>query len=166
MEAILFTVFSVVAVGGGVMTITRRNPLASALSLAVSFMAVAGLYTLLHSPFLAVMQVIVYAGAIMVLIIFVIMLLNLPDEAYASEELSRPRVGIGLLIGGALFAVLYRGIDSLETEMFEEAPASFGTVEAVGETLFTRYLYPFELVSILLLVAIVGAVVLAKRRLD
>jgi len=166
METILFVVFSVVAVGGGVMTITRRNPLASALSLAVSFIAVAGLYALLHSPFLAVMQVLVYAGAIMVLVIFVIMLLNLSDEPHASEELSRPRVGIGILIGAALFAALYRGIDSLETELFAEVPASFGTVGAVGETLFTRYLYPFEIVSILLLVAIVGAVVLAKRRLD
>lgn len=166
METVLFVLFSALAVGGGVLTITRRRPLASALSLAVTFLAVAGLYALLQAPFLAVMQVFVYAGAILVLVIFVIMLLNLPDEAHEEERIGRARAGFGLVVGVALFGILYRAIDSLELDVPEAVPEGFGTIEAVGDALFTRYLYPFEIVSVLLLVAIIGAVLLAKRRLD
>jgi NADH-quinone oxidoreductase subunit J len=166
METILFVVFSVVAVSGGVLTITRRSPLASALSLAATLLAVAGLYSLLQAPFLAIMQVFIYAGAILVLVIFVIMLLNLPDEAHEQERIGRARGCFGIVLGAALFVILYRAIHSLEMEISETVPEGFGTIEAVGDALFTRYLYPFEIVSVLLLVAIIGAVLIAKRHLD
>jgi len=166
METILFVIFSVAAVVGGFLTITRRNPLASALSLVITLLSVAGLYALLHAPLLAVMQVIVYAGAIMVLIIFVIMLLNQPDEEHQKEEIGRGRVAIAVILGGMLLYVFYRAFGSLDLPLSGKAPDDFGSVKAVGEVLFTKYLYPFEIVSVLLLVAIVGATILAKKHLD
>lgn len=171
METLFTVIFSLLAVAGGVLTITRRNPLASAVSLVVSFLAVAGLYALLSAPFVAVMQVLVYAGAIMVLVLFVIMLLNLPEEEFAQEKISRIRLFLGILIGVPLLLVFVYTWATVDFEHLRAGPEgktapSFGSIHSVGELMFTDYLYPFEIISVLLLVAIVGAVILAKRHLD
>lgn len=166
-ETVFFYTLAVVFVGSALMVITRRNPVIAALYLILNFFCLAGLYLTLHAQFIAVIQVLVYAGAIMVLFVFVIMLLNLGDEQHLSEQISwRKIVAAGLSVA-LLLEVLYivgvieSGIPPGEVSRGIE----IGTVENIGRELFTTYLFPFEVTSVLLLAAIVGAVVLAKKRL-
>jgi len=146
--------------------ILQRNPLMSALLLVGNFFCIAALYLLLQQQFLAVIQIVVYTGAIMVLVIFVIMLLNLGDEQRLAERLNlRQSVGVALVAGFLIemvYILMFKG-SAAYAEVPEEA-AQLGTVEAIGNAMFTRFLLPFEVTSLLLLVAIVGAVILAKRR--
>ncbi len=166
LESILFYLLSAVAIASALLVITRRSPVISALYLILNFFCLAGLYLTLHAQFIAVIQIIVYAGAIMVLFVFVIMLLNLGDERKLSEGLSYKKlIAVGLAAG--LLTELIYVIESSWIVL----PAStvsqvteIGTVEYIGGQLFTSYLFPFEVTSILLLVAIVGAIVLAKRK--
>jgi NADH-quinone oxidoreductase subunit J len=179
METLLFWVFAVVSVGAGVLVITRRNPVTSALWLVVVMFCLAGLFLLLHGFFVAVTQVIVYAGAIMVLFLFVIMLLNLTD--YDLGE-ARPTFvkGASVLAAGVLMLLVVGALLSgRPAPATPPAPAAtagaapgspadapaFGDPEAVSRLLFTDFLIPFEVASVLLLAAMVGAVVLAKREL-
>jgi NADH-quinone oxidoreductase subunit J len=163
-----FAVFAVIAAG---MCITRRNPLASALWLVQTLFCLAVLYTILDAPFIGVLQVLVYAGAIMVLFLFVIMLLNI----------GRPGAGdLRGLAGAAVAAVLGAGllfqlralphtapsdVIQLPTGSLEALQRQQGVVGAIAAPLFDTYLVPFEITSLLLLAAVVGAVVLAKRKL-
>lgn len=170
-EAVLFYLFSLVAVLSGVSVITARSPIISALSLVVCFFFLAADYVLLDAQFVAVIQILVYAGAIMVLFIFVIMLLNLRgDDAAPILDLSR-RALLGLAASGLLGVGLIAGLEAWKAELPEPAAAAageagFGTIAAVGERMFTgAYALPFEVVSALLTVAMVGAVVLAKREI-
>jgi NADH-quinone oxidoreductase subunit J len=169
---VIFWVFSGVAVLGGVMCITRRNPVHSALWLVVTLFAMAGLFVLLDAQFLAVLQVIVYAGAIMVLFLFVIMLLNLGRVSVATDI----KGGVGKLVATLLaggFALQLLAVARLGPPEALRMPAGSmealqreeGLVAVVGRALYGDYLVPFEITSVLLLAAIVGAVVLAKRRL-
>ncbi len=168
-ESILFYLFGSVAVGTALAMILQRNPVMSALLLVANFFCIAALYLLLQQQFLAVIQIVVYTGAIMVLVIFVIMLLNLGDEERRSERLNVWQ-SLGLvLVAGFLVEMVY-------ILMFKNRPAAFtelhvdanklGTVEAIGDAMFNKFLLPFEVTSLLLLVAIVGAVILAKRRVQ
>jgi len=162
---IIFLVLAVVALVSGGLVVFQRHPLRSALWLIVNFFAVAGIYLLAHAEFIAAIQVIVYAGAIMVLFLFVIMLLNLrqPEEETRFLHLGQ-KVG-GMVLAG--FTVLL-GIYTLTRVLLppgQEAPPGLGNTESIAKLLFTDYLLPFEVTSVLLLVAIVGAVVLAKTRL-
>jgi NADH-quinone oxidoreductase subunit J len=146
--------------------ITRPNPMHSALFLILNFIALAGLYLLLSAQFIAIIQIVVYAGAIMVLVLFVIMLLNLQDEERLRESL-RWKQYLGLFFGVVFIAELayllvFRNATP-STPMPPHAQA-LGTVEHIGASLFTTFLFPFELTSILLLAAIIGAVLLAKKR--
>ena len=168
MEVFLFIIFSILSIGGGILAITQKNPLACAISLAVTFLANAGFYTLLSASLVAVMQVLVYAGAIMVLVIFVIMLLNLPEEEYEQEKITVPRIILGVVIGVPLLIVFFKTLGQLDLKPIGAPPDpdNYGSIESVGKLLFTQYIYPFEIISVLLLVAIVGAVILAKRHLD
>lgn len=160
METFLFWIFAIVGVGCAGMVVLHRNPMSSAIYLVVTMLCLAGLYALLSGPFVAVIQVLVYAGAVMVLMLFVIMMLNLREEALQRE--------------GSLMAWLIAGLIGLVLVVavippFPRTPAAallptFGTIEAVGNRLFTTYMLPFELTSVLLLVAIIGAVILTKRR--
>ena len=166
MEKFFFYLCASMAVLGALSTVTRRNTLESALSLVVAFIGVAGLYFLNDAPFAGALQVLVYAGAIMVLVVFVIMLLNLPEEeALAEERLSRP----GVLLSAFLLAPLgILCIGTLSGMHFPEPPPvdeDYGSVASVGRTLFEDYVFQFEVVSILLMVAVVGAVMLAKKKL-
>jgi NADH-quinone oxidoreductase subunit J len=164
MERVLFYVFGGMAVFFSVLMVTRRNPLASALSLVVSFVALAALYALLQAHLLFAIQLWVYAGAIMVLVLFVIMLLNLRQEEKQPQPLGVGRFAIGALVAGA---ALWKAISVLGGVRGDARPVpeEFGSVAAVSELLFSRYVLQFEIVSVLLLAVMIAVVVLAKRRL-
>jgi len=148
------------------LVITRKNPIHSALCLVLTFLCVAVLYVLLRNPFIAIIQVIVYAGAIVMLIVFVLMLLDLEDELRSGLKLLYSKVIGGVLAVLFLFGILYSVIATpLTGKTGPYEPANLAdNVKVIGEVLFTRYLFPFEIVSILLVAAVVGAVVLSKRR--
>jgi NADH-quinone oxidoreductase subunit J len=134
------------------------------MNLVAAFFFMAGIYVLLTAHLIAFMQVLVYAGAVMVLFLFVIMLISLGDEhLFPSRKTAMQYLGV--LGAVALFSVLVAAIGKATLGPMREVPASFGTVKAVGAVLFTDYLLPFEATSLLLLVAIVGAVVVAKERI-
>ncbi len=148
-----------------------RNPLYGALSLVLSFFFVAGLYVLLLAHTMAVLQILVYAGAIMVLFIFVIMLLNLSPSELGHEKHTTAKWFGGaatIAIGVQIATAAERASHSVarETNVADDGTGSFGTVAAIGDALFRDYLVPFELTGVLLLVAVVGAVILAKRSLS
>jgi NADH-quinone oxidoreductase subunit J len=155
------------AVLGGLGVVTRRNPIYSALSMLVAFLALAVVYLLVQAPFLAAMHVLVYTGAILVLFLFVIMLLNLKPEELGQEYPLAVRGGVALLCAG-LFGVLAAPalLDPALREPLKPVDADFGSVRAVGMALFHNpYALPFELASALILTAVFGGVVLAKKKL-
>ena len=164
MEIVLFYIFAVIAVFAAFLVITFRNPINSALSMVVCFFSLAALYVLLSAHLIAVLQILVYAGAIMVLVLFVIMLMNLREWQLKWGKFTWPKV-IGFILAGLL---LVEGISFLKGVKGHTAPElseGFGTVEAVGTKLFSTYLLPFEMVSVLLLIGMIGAVVLTKKKL-
>jgi NADH-quinone oxidoreductase subunit J len=166
LESILFYGLAVVAIGSALLVVTRRSPVISALYLILNFFCLAGLYLTLHAQFIAVIQILVYAGAIMVLFVFVIMLLNLGDERWLREGMSyKKAIAVGLSAGllTELIYILESAGSTMPPGNFGKA-TDLGTVESIGSQLFTVFLFPFEVTSILLLVAIVGALVLAKRK--
>lgn len=167
-ETILFTTLAVVFVGSALLTVTRRNPVIAALYLILNFFCLGGLYLTLNAQFIAVIQILVYAGAIMVLFVFVIMLLNLGDEQRLAEKISLRKIFAAGLSAALLMEVIYIvGFVDLGMPPGDlHRGVEIGTVENIGKELFTTYLFPFEVTSILLLAAIVGAVVLAKKKLD
>ena len=155
--------------GLSLLVVTRRNPVHSVLWMLVLFVHIAALYLFLNAEFMAAIQIIVYAGAILVLFLFVIMLLNLKQEETIKKFQSQWPVGAGV---GAILAVFFVFIVGKITVLPAlgkysiEAVQSEGHMMAIGKVLYTKYLLPFEIASIILLVAIIGAVVLAKKRLD
>lgn len=166
LTTILFYLLVAVMLGGAVMTVTRKHPLAAALSLVVSFIALAGLYALLTAQLIAILQILVYAGAIVALIVFVIMLLNVRDEDLSYDEdlvsqLGWAAIGLGpvvLMIGAAIMKLPKDAFPPLKDP-------GYGSIEAVGMFLYQNYVFTFELVSVLLTVALAGVVLLAKRRI-
>jgi NADH-quinone oxidoreductase subunit J len=167
METILFLVFAGIAVICGVLVVTQRHPVASALSLVGVMAALAVLYLMLGAQFIAAAQVIVYAGAIMVLFVFVIMLLNAGAERPTRGSVFVPLAGAPLLVAllGVMAYVLWRVFPGTVHVRFGDFPGG-GSPLDVGRALFTTYLLPFEITSVLVLIAIVGAVVLAYKELD
>lgn len=168
LDTILFYVLAVVSVVSAILVVTRQNPITSALFLVLNFFTLGGLYLTLKAQFIAVIQVLVYAGAIMVLFIFVIMLLNLGDIDRLKEKVSLRKVfGVGL--SAALLMMILYIFGFTEGSIPEgdlQKGVEIGTVEYIGSKLFTDFLFPFEITSILLLAAIVGAVILAKKKID
>ena len=169
MEQLLFWFFALVATVTAIGVVAARNPLHGALSLIGTFFALACLYVLLGAHMLAAMQVLVYAGAVMVLFIFVIMLLNLKDDelGQAKPTLMKVLAGTGLVTGGvALGGAVIRAVTSAPAPAADlAADGAFGTVAAVGRAIYGPYLLPFEVTSLLLLVSIVAAVVVAKAKI-
>jgi len=168
MEQVLFWLFALVAVATALYVVTARNPLHSALSLIGTFFALACEYVLLGAHMLAALQVLVYAGAVMVLFVFVIMLLNLKDEELGAPKVTLMKVlgGVGLGAGGiALVGALLRGVAGAAPTADLVLQPGFGTVAAVGRAIYGPYLLPFEVTSLLLLVSIVAAVVVAKAKI-
>lgn len=177
LQTILFGLFSVVAVGAAMMMILHRNPVYSAIYLIVTLFALAGFYVLLNAPFVASVHVIVYAGAIMVLFLFVIMLLNLKRDpsrergkvarrAFAVLIVAALLVEIGVLIGGAFLNGNAPVDPPPAAGLAHEGTTFMGSTAIIGKQLFTTYLLPFEIASVLLLVGMIGAVILAKRKLS
>jgi NADH-quinone oxidoreductase subunit J len=165
-ESVLFWVFAIPLVATAIGVVVARSPVYAAMNLVAAFFFMAGIYVLLTAHLIAFMQVLVYAGAVMVLFLFVIMLISLGDEHLFPSRKTGMQY-IGLLGAIALFSVLAAAVAkaSLTFGPMRAIGPTFGTVKAVGQVLFTEYLLPFEATSLLLLVAIVAAVVVAKERI-
>ena len=164
MERAAFFILAVLVVASALVVIRHKNPVVAAVGLAFNLVAIAGFYMLLGAQFVGLLQIIVYAGAIMVLILFVIMLLNLREERlpHPVGTFQRWLAPLATL----LFAgVIGRALWGSNPASFPPAPEGYGTAETLGRELFTRFYYPFEAISLLLIVAMVGAVVLSKKRL-
>jgi NADH-quinone oxidoreductase subunit J len=162
-----FYALAAIAVIASILVIAQRNPIYSVLLLIASFGALSGLYVLLDAPFAAVIQIIVYAGAIMVLFLFVVMLLNAPHEDTEHDLRVHPLMrhgpmGFGVVLALVLIAELGLALGAgRDSGAFSDRSTS--SVAAIGRTLFTEYAFAFEVTSILILVAMVGAVVLARK---
>jgi NADH-quinone oxidoreductase subunit J len=167
METLFFAIISLVAIVSAILVITCKNPINSALSLIMTFFCLATYYVMLDAPFMAAVQVMVYAGAIMVLIVFTIMLLNI--RVNATQKHSH-KIVLGSIIG---FFTLINSVALLVKSQAAKTVGpytgdmikSIGHSELIGRELFTTFLLPFEITSILLLVAIVGSVILAKKKI-
>jgi NADH-quinone oxidoreductase subunit J len=164
MLVLLFILFGAMAIGCGLAVVAQRNPLYSAISLIGVFISLACLYVMLAAPFIAAVQVIVYAGAIMVLVVFVIMLLNIQEEEHRRQRL-KFLVPVAIGLAAVLIAeVAFILVSVQESHVVPTSSVSdVGVTQSIGTALFTRYLLPFEITSILLLMAIVGAMTLARR---
>jgi len=169
MTFFFFLLIAIVTVISAILVIVLRNPIHSALSLVLTFFSIAGLYILLNAQFIAAIQVIVYAGAIMVLFLFVIMLLNLEKEKRVSEKHPLQKafgVSIALFLLGGIVSIVATGVlyGNMGTETAGKVSA-VGNTKAIAGLLFTDWVLPFEITSILLIAAIVGAIVLTKKEL-
>jgi NADH-quinone oxidoreductase subunit J len=166
MIPLLFAGFAAVLVVSSLLVILHRNPVTSALFLVLAFCALAALYLLLGAEFVGMVQVIVYAGAIMVLFLFVIMYLNLGHDVETGVQIALRR-GLGWVVGAVLVAegamLLSRGM-ALGPETPQSPPPPGGNTGAIGLLLYSRYLFPFEITSLVLLVAMVGAIVITRGR--
>lgn len=168
MENIVFYIVAFVAIISAVTVVVAKSPVSSALSLIVNFFCIAGIYLLLEAQFLAIIQIMVYAGAIMVLFLFVIMLLNLREDKSLTEHFDLKKGFAVLFSASFLLEILYilsqngslLGSSSADIASF----ADLGTVEMVGNKLFTEFVLPFEMISVVLLTAVVGAITLAKKK--
>jgi NADH-quinone oxidoreductase subunit J len=163
METYLFVLFAVIAIASALGMILNKSTVNSALMLVINLVTLSGIYLLLNAQFLALIQILVYAGAIMVLFLFVIMLLNVDDEESLFAKF-RVKYFIAFLLGSVIFAqILYSVGDAAEllpeisSDMLEA-----GTVEALGDVLYTDFLFTFEMTAILLTAAVVGALMLAQ----
>lgn len=160
LQTILFWIFSLLGLAGAVGLLINKNPVYAALSLILNFFSIAGLYLSLGAEFLAAIQILVYAGAIMVLFLFVIMLLNLQDEKGVLKYDARR--GAAFVIGVAFVAEMMYVFRSF----FDDSVLGdfkYGSVEPIGRQLMTNYLFPFEIISVILLAALIGAIVVARK---
>jgi len=163
---ILFYVFAFLTLLCGALVIANpfsRNPVTSAMFLALTIISMAGLFVLLHAFFLAAVQILVYAGAVMVLFLFVIMLLDLKEEE--RRKIKKFSLIGGLVSVGAIVTIFMKSILAVQPGANLSAPMMEGETAALGKLLFTQYLLPFEVVSVLLLVAMVGVILLTKKDL-
>ncbi|HEU4470838.1 MAG TPA: NADH-quinone oxidoreductase subunit J [Flavisolibacter sp.] len=158
---ILFWILSVVAVFSALMVITSKHPVYSVLWLIVTFFCISGHYVLLNAQFLAIVNIIVYAGAIMVLFLYVLMLMDLKKDT--EPQKNKWLKIVGAVAGGSLLLVLVAALRNTEERMAELNTGNIGLIENLGKTLFTDYVVPFEISSILFLSAMVGAVVIGKK---
>jgi NADH-quinone oxidoreductase subunit J len=172
-DALFFYALAAVTVIGALLVVSQKNPVYSVLSLILSFFGLAGLYVLLEAPFVAVVQIIIYAGAIMVLFLFTVMLLNVPREDAAEWDRAHPLYRPMALRIGAVLAVLLAlelgwalsRTPGLGVGVADDQPAQSSVAE-LGRVLFTDYMFAFEVTSILIIASMVGAVVLARKRND
>jgi NADH-quinone oxidoreductase subunit J len=165
-EGVLFYVFAALTLLCGVLVIANpfsRNPVTSAMFLVLTIVSMAGLFLLLHAFFLAAVQILVYAGAVIVLFLFVIMLLDLKEEV--RRKIKIYGIIAGFVSVGTIFCIFMKSLRA--TPLDESAtPKIEGDTAALGKLLFTNYVLPFEIVSVLLLVAMVGVILLSKKKLD
>ncbi len=165
MESILFMVFAAVAIGSAIGMVISRKAITSAVNLIITMFALAALFAMQDAHLIAALQVLVYAGAIMVLFLFVIMLLNVREkEGRATTRNSTWQI-IGILALIPIVTPVMAFFNKADVAHAPQASADFGTTAGVGKLLFTSYLLPFEVASVLLLAALVGAVILTKTKL-
>jgi NADH-quinone oxidoreductase subunit J len=165
MGAVVFYIAAAVAVAGGIIMVSVRNPLSGAFALVLSLASIAVLFASLVAEFVFILQILVYAGAIMVLIVFTIMLLNLDNKELHEVPVSKVRLGLMGVVCAVLAVGFIRVFSNMEVPDGGPVPSDFGTIEMVGRTILGPYLYPFEVISLVLLVAVVGVVLLAKREI-
>jgi NADH-quinone oxidoreductase subunit J len=169
MDTAFFYFFALLVLGGAILTITRRSAIHSAICLIVSLMGVAGLYLLQKAEFLFAVQIILYIGGIMVLFLFVIMLVNLDEQAKERQFNGQWWIALACvaLVGTQVFYFIRKGSDALRLAPPADTAVNMtkGNVEMIADALFSEYLLPFEIASLLLLVAVVGSVVMAKKRI-
>jgi len=165
-DVLQFYLFAGLAIAASVLVIGQRNPMYSIMLLIVSFGALAGLYIGLDAPFVAMAQIVVYAGAIMVLFIFVIMLLNAGTEQKVKRKLWVRWAGVPLFVAFLGLAALLAQSKIPGSEGVTFGGFTGGTARDIGRSLFTTYLLPFEVTSLLILIAIIGAIVLARKEID
>jgi len=167
MQLLMFYILGFGAVLSALFMVTNKKPVTAAMSLISTMFCLAGLYVLLEAHLIAALQIIVYAGAIMVLFLFVIMLLNVQEKEGRLSEKTIVLQFLAVVVVGLVFITMVSLVKT-DGSLFAhgDVAAQFGTTKAVGMMLFTEYLLPFEIASVLLLAAIVGAVILAKRRID
>jgi NADH-quinone oxidoreductase subunit J len=167
METLLFCLFGGIALVAAINVVAQRRVFYSALSLIISLCAISGIYMLLEAPFIAAVQIIVYAGAIMVMFLFVIMLLD-PFSTSALHDKKKSLGYIGALLGTSALVLLYSLLKSYDLAQVPRDPqlisGGAGALRLLGTALFNEYMLPFEVTSVLILIAIIGAVVLAQRR--
>jgi NADH-quinone oxidoreductase subunit J len=172
MQLLMFYIIGFVAVLSAILMVTNIRPVTAAMSLILNMFALAGIYVLLDAHLMAAVQIIVYAGAIMVLFLFVILLLNIHEKEGKTARRKLIIQFIAIVIVGSIF-ILIANLATIDPALVkagecavEEALNQFGTTKSVGRLLFTDFLLPFEIASFVLLAAIVGAVILGKRRID
>lgn len=158
---ILFWVLSALAVGCALGVILSRNPVNSVMYLILTFFAISGHYILMNAQFLAIVNIIVYAGAIMVLFLFVIMLMNLNADVEPQKGMMIQLAGV--ISGGILFLVILMGITTAHSEVIDPTSTDLGLISNLGKVLFTKYVLPFEISSVLFLSAMIGAVVIGRK---
>ena len=163
-----FYLLSIAAIVSAIAVITRKNAVHAALSLIVTLISLAGLYLMLYAPFVAAVQIVLYAGGIMVLFLFVIMLVNI-DESTRQRQFNKQwalAIVCALAVGAEVFYFLSRGAGAFQLGAAapQAATAGAGNVQQIADVLFSEYLLPFEVASLLLLAAVVGSVVMAKKR--
>jgi NADH-quinone oxidoreductase subunit J len=166
MNQLIFLYFAVVILASGVLTITRKNPIHSVMFMLLLFFHIAGVFVLLNAEFLAVVQLIVYAGAILILYLFVAMLLNITEE----KSLARANrywpwaAGFGIVLAGSIGLIVAKG--NFPADAGQQMNPAMSGVGALGMELYSNYLVPFEIASIILLVGLIGAVMLAKKEIS
>ena len=158
---VLFWFLTIMAIGCALGVILSRNPINSVLFLIATFFAISGHYLLLNAQFLAIVNIIVYAGAIMVLFLFVIMLMNL--NADVEPQKSRLLQFAGMIAGGILFLVILAALRTASMSTIDKEATDIGLIANLGKVLFTQYVLPFEISSVLFLSAMIGAVVIGKK---
>ena len=170
METFFFYIFSLISILGGLLVILLKNVVHAALALLASFIGVAGLFLIIGAEFIAIIQILIYAGAIMILFLFAIFLLDIPKLNRAKEFLRQKQIAIPLvsfftLMLGALFTLTQYdlGKQGIHDEKYIEAAG--GNIEVIGNVMYTQYILPFEVISILLLAAMIGAIVIARKEL-
>ncbi|HBY63626.1 MAG TPA: NADH-ubiquinone/plastoquinone oxidoreductase subunit 6 [Solibacterales bacterium] len=170
LDTVFFYAFALMTLAGAVLTVTRRSAVHSAMSLILSLLGVAGLYLLQHAEFLFAVQIVLYIGGIMVLFLFVIMLVNL-DQAAKQKQFNRQWAVALACVGVVAAQIVYflsKGIPAFQLAPAAAAPVKpgVGNVEQIADVLFSDYLLPFEVASVMLLVAVVGSVIMAKKRIS
>ncbi len=159
----IFVALGFFAIIGAIGTISFHQPLYSALSFICSIIAIAGLFSLLSASFLFMVQLMVYAGAVITLLLFIIMFLNISKEHLPNEKNRFKQMALGLVFLLPLNMVVYRAFGDLQNKRLDILTNDFGTLKMLGQKLFADWILPFEMMSILLLVALVGSIILALR---
>jgi len=164
MADLIFIALAFFAITGAIAMIVYQSPMYSALGVLVTMLSVAGMFALLNATFLFLVQIIVYAGAIMTLILFILMFLNIKDEDLPKEPNKYKLIALGVAIMIPLNILVLKAISNLPAKDLSISNSDFGEIKPVGLELYNNWIISFELISILLLIALVGSVVLAKKR--